>query len=411
MFRIWIYLNFKFFFKSICKFGTITECKKFIKDCLKKQSKKKNVLLFSQCRVAFYFILKFLIQKTKKKEVIICAYNLPEMINIIQNLNLKIKFCDLNQKTSSIDISHIKENISKNTLAVVITNIFNNYNDTKKIRNLAKKYKIPVIEDNAIYFDNFTTINNKKYYAGSLGDFSIYSFNIMKNISSFYGGAAATNNKDFKIFYENEEKNLKTFSHTALIRQILIFFILKIMSVNIFYKYIIRYLVKVVHELKIKFLLEMFYPSLKKIDQKFPKYYFSKISEISLRTTYLQLKDKKKRKELFFSRKNKHRFYKKKFSILKKKNFNFIKTDDENYQNFLDFPLLVKNKNKLNKYLLKNGIEVRFKHYYNCAKMFKSSRICPNAERYERELVCFPTHFNIKYSYINFIANKMNKYF
>ena len=129
------------------------------------------------------------------------------------------------------------------------------------------------------------------------------------------------------------------------------------MSVNIFYKYIIRYLVKSVHELKIKFLLEMFYPSLKKKEQKFPKYYFSKISEISLRATYLQLKDKKKRKELFFSRKNKHRFYKEKFSILKKKNFNFIKTDDENYQNFLDFPLLVKNKNKLNKYLSNYRVE------------------------------------------------------
>ena len=30
------------------------------------------------------------------------------MINIIQNLNLKIKFCDLNQKTGSIDISNKK---------------------------------------------------------------------------------------------------------------------------------------------------------------------------------------------------------------------------------------------------------------------------------------------------------------
>ena len=86
------------------------------------------------------------------------------------------------------------------------------------------------------------------------------------------------------------------------------------MSVNIFYKYIIRYLVKVVHELKIKFLLEMFYPSLKKIDQKFPKYYFSKISEISLRATYLQLKDKKKKeKNYFFLEKINTDFIKKNF--------------------------------------------------------------------------------------------------
>ena len=42
-----------------------------------------------------------------------------------------------------------------------------------------------MIEDNAIYFDNFSKNKNKKYFSGSLGDYSIYSFNIMKNISSF----------------------------------------------------------------------------------------------------------------------------------------------------------------------------------------------------------------------------------
>ena len=48
---------------------------------------------------------------------------------------------------------------------------------------------------------------NKKYFSGSLGDYSIYSFNIMKNISSFYGGALSTNNHEFTQFYFREEKN------------------------------------------------------------------------------------------------------------------------------------------------------------------------------------------------------------
>ena len=45
---------------------------------------------------------------------------------------------------------------------------------TVHIKNLASKYKITLIEDNAIYFDNFTKKNNCKIFSGSFGDFSIY---------------------------------------------------------------------------------------------------------------------------------------------------------------------------------------------------------------------------------------------
>ena len=45
--------------------------------------------------------------------------------------------------------------------------------------------------------------------------------------------------------------------------------------------------------------------------------------------------------------------------------------DNTEYQNYLDFPVLVKEKDKLNFYLLKNGIEARLKHYYNCGKILK----------------------------------------
>ena len=41
--------------------------------------------------------------------------------------------------------------INNKTLVAVITNIFNNYQETK-IKDICKKNKIPLIEDNAIYF-------------------------------------------------------------------------------------------------------------------------------------------------------------------------------------------------------------------------------------------------------------------
>ena len=80
------------------------------------------------------------------------------MVNIAENLKLKVKFYDLSKETGSLNINQIKKNISKKTLAVVLTNMFNNYKDAKKIKTITAKYKAHLIEDNAIYFDNFFKI-------------------------------------------------------------------------------------------------------------------------------------------------------------------------------------------------------------------------------------------------------------
>ena len=129
------------------------------------------------------------------------------MVNVAIKLNFKVIFCDIDYKTGTISISKLQKLITNNTSALVLTNMFNNYSIGQKIKKLALKRKITLIEDNAIYFENFTKKNNKKIYAGFLGDFSIYSFNIMKNISTLYGGAITTNNKDFIKFYNKNMKN------------------------------------------------------------------------------------------------------------------------------------------------------------------------------------------------------------
>ena len=88
-----------------------------------------------------------------------------------------------------------------------------------------------------------------------------------------------------------------------------------------------------------------------------------------------------------------------------------INKSDENYQNFLDFPILVKKKENLNKFLLSHGIEVRMKHYYNCAKMFNNKSSNAVAEKYEKELICLPVHPKITPSYISFVAKKINQFY
>ena len=411
MFRIWIYLSLKNFLFNIFLKKNKEMVSRSIEQILSKQSNKKFSSLFSQCRVGFLYVLKFLKSRSIKREIIFCAYNLPEMINISENLNLKIKFCDIDYKTGFIDLKQLKEKVSKNTLAIVLTNMFNSHQDSQKIKKIVTKFKITLIEDNAIYFDNFSQFRRNKIYSGNFGDYTIYSFNIMKNISSLYGGAVTTNNKNFSKYSNKEENKLDNFYIIPLIKQILIFFILKLMSVKILYNFFFIHIIRYVHKKNIELILQIFYPSLKTIKISFPKYYYTKISNLSLNLTYQQLQDKKRRKKIFNLRKIKNEYYFKKLSKINTDKFNLIRIVDQNYQNFIDFPVLVKDKNDLNDYLLEKGIEVRFKHYYNCQKLFGFGTDCINAEKYEKELICLPNHPKISLSYIDFIVKNIEVYY
>ena len=410
MFRIWIYLSLKKFFLFFFNKKKYSTLSTYIENQLCKQSKKKFAVLTSQCRIGFLYILKYLKKKDPdKNEIIFAAYNLPEMINVAKNLNYKIVFCDIDYQTGFINLKEVIKLISSKTNSIVLTNMFNTHEDSVKLKKIASKFNITLIEDNAIYFDNFK-FNKKSVFSGSLGHYTVYSFNIMKNVSSFYGGAVTTNDKFFYKYYQKEEKRLTNFKTLLITKQIFVYFVLKFMSVNLFYRYLFFKIIKNAHLKNFTTILKLIYPSLKFIERKFPKYYFTKISKLSLYTTYVQLNDKQQRKLNFSLRKKKNKLYYKKLKKINNKAIHLLNIKDFNYQNFLDFPILVNNKFKFNEFFLKHGIEVRFRHYYNCAKMFGEDKIFKNSELFEQRLICLPNHPKIKSKYIYFIIQKVNEY-
>ena len=145
-FRINIYLKLKIYFFSFFLFKSKLE--KEIAKLIQKNSNKKKFILTSQLRVGFLLLLKYLQFKyPEKNEIIFAPYNLPEMINIAKNLKYKTVFSDLNYTNGFYDFKHLKKNLKKKTLAIVLTNMFNNYEDTIKIKKFCKKNKIILIED------------------------------------------------------------------------------------------------------------------------------------------------------------------------------------------------------------------------------------------------------------------------
>ena len=113
-FRINIYLSVRNLITSFFNYNHSNQYEHEIRKLLLRNSKKKYLSLTSQCRVSFLFILKYLKKSfPKKNEIIFCAYNLPEMVNVAKNLNFKIIFSDLEYSSGFYNLSQLKKNSTK----------------------------------------------------------------------------------------------------------------------------------------------------------------------------------------------------------------------------------------------------------------------------------------------------------
>ena len=312
------------------------------------------------------------------------------MVNICKNLKLQIIFPDLNSNLFISD-KNLKKKINNKTLAVVTTNIFNTYEDIKKVKRVCNNKKVPLIEDNAIYFGNFKKVKNKKIFSGSFGDFSLNSFNIMKNISAMFGGSVSTNDKNFIKFVNNEMNNFRKFPYVIYFKQCIIFLILKILKINFIYKLFFLNLIKYANKSQNKFILSLVYPSLKFRIQTFPDYYFSKISKLTKKMIFLQLNDKKNFENNHKAKMENNIYYYKNIKKIKSANVQLMKYIDPTFQNFNDFPIIVKKKEKLVKFLFSRGIETKTIQYLDCQKIFKSKNSNIN-QNYEDKVLCLPNH-------------------
>ena len=116
--RVHIYLKLKNFILSF--FSDSADAKEYVKKNLKEKT-KKYIEFFGMCRTSFLVVLEYLREKNpKKNEIIVCSYNLQEMIDVIKNYSFKAKFIDINNDNGSINIQSIKEKISNQTAAILI---------------------------------------------------------------------------------------------------------------------------------------------------------------------------------------------------------------------------------------------------------------------------------------------------
>jgi len=111
-------------------------------------------------------------------------------------LGIKPVMCDVDPDTFNVSSKYIEPLITEKTKVIVPVHLYGQSCEMEGIINLAKKYNLKIVEDNAQAIGSkYTFSNGVKKHAGTIGDIGTTSFYPAKNLGCYGdGGAIFTNN-------------------------------------------------------------------------------------------------------------------------------------------------------------------------------------------------------------------------
>ena len=308
--------------------------------------------------------LAYILANIKKNDEVIAPVFTCTATNIpLLYIGAKIKFADIDPKTMNISIDHVKKLITKKTKAIIFVNYGGVPCDLLELKKLKKKYNLTLIQDAA------QSLGSKvgKKHITEFADFTIFSFQAIKHITSGDGGMLTFKNKKLleksrRIRWfgiDREKKQGGTWENDIT---------------EIGYKY--------------------------------------QMTDIGARMLLDSIQDFSK---IFLHRKKIFNIYKKELS--KNKNIKVIDTPNINLSNsyWLCTIILKNNRIKLQNYLRKLKIETNQVHFrndrYKIFNKFVKKNNYPNMKKYENNYLVIPLNIRISIKDAYYITNCINKFF
>lgn len=124
-------------------------------------------------------------------EVITTPLTFVSTVNVILHCGATPVFADVDRDTWNIDPKEIEKKITKKTKAILPVHLHGRPCDMNAIMQIAKQHKLFVVEDAA----HAAEAVYKEMKIGSIGDITVFSFYVTKNIATGEGGMVTTNNK------------------------------------------------------------------------------------------------------------------------------------------------------------------------------------------------------------------------
>lgn len=130
-------------------------------------------------------------------EVIVPSFTYVATTEVIALLGLKPVMVDVNPDNFNITADIIEKAITPKTKAIVPVHLFGQSADMDLVMDVADKYKLWVIEDNAQAIGaDYTNREGKKKKAGTIGHIGCTSFFPSKNLGCYGDGGALMTNDD-----------------------------------------------------------------------------------------------------------------------------------------------------------------------------------------------------------------------
>lgn len=124
-------------------------------------------------------------------EVITPSFTFIATTEVVALLGLKPVFADVDSKTFCIDPDSIEKQITKKTRAIVPVHLYGQSAPMKEIMDIASKYGLEIVEDNAQAIgSDYTFPDGKKYKTGTIGTVGTTSFFPSKNLGAYGDGGA-----------------------------------------------------------------------------------------------------------------------------------------------------------------------------------------------------------------------------
>ncbi len=370
---------------------------------------KYNINFVFKARIGLFHILSFLIKRDKtRKKIILSSFTVFDMVNMVLLSGFEPVFVDHYKNSSQIDIGQLKEKLNnfENKIGAVLLTHYNvNNSELKEISNICKTNKIVLIEDCAISIAS--KFNND--YVGKFGDFSIFSFGLYKFINVLSGGMVFSKDKEFYDFVIEKEKNWKEVKIYNLYKLIIKSFIIRLMTSLFIFNFIfpvIKYSYKKNIKIINKFLINDPNPHRKEI---FPKNYEFKLSQTQINDIIFQFKNLQNQRSL------REENYKTYSENIRNKKIIFFHNELNllNDNAYLNFPIIVEDKNNFINYMLDNKIDLNPQFYRSVNELSFLSEYSNGTKKIQEsvsKLVTLPTYAGINKNYIYKVIDIINRY-
>lgn len=154
--------------------------------------KAQHAVGVTSCTAALHLSLLAYDGIGRGDEVITTPMSFCATSNSILHAGAAPVFVDVEKETGNINAELIEAAITKKTKAIMPVHLYGQMCDMKKIRTIADKYNLVIIEDAA----HAVEAERDGIKVGELGDVACFSFYATKNVTSGEGGAITTNNAE-----------------------------------------------------------------------------------------------------------------------------------------------------------------------------------------------------------------------